>query len=378
MRGQYGSGQASLDYQRSKEKVDLASGMRAAKALGKSYPSQVGEIFKLGRAFGKLEAADYYRFRLYDDKRYSLEQKKRFLSDRIHDGIIARVCDRHWWATADDKFVAYTLLAGLGAAVPLTQAVYVASGRSFGRLHTLRDPQALRDFLAGGARYPLFAKPVAGIASFGAFAIDGFDAAGDAVMLAGGASMALTEFAGKMGGEEGYLLQDMVVAHPELVHACGRYVATVRLVLLVENGKAEIVQSVMKIPAAGNVADNFWRAGNLLAALDRQSGRITRVVQGFAPEQRELEIHPDTGAPLLGLVLPHWQAVIGQCLDLAMAFAPLRFQSWDIAITVDGPLFIEVNTGASFMLSQVATGEGFLTDRFAAFLAAAGFRSVAK
>jgi hypothetical protein len=377
MRGQYETGQASLDYKRSKEVGDLAPGMRAAKALGKSYPSQVGEIFKLGRGFGKLEAADYYRYGLYNDSRYSFAQKKRFLSDRIHDGIIARVCDKHWWAIADDKFVAYTFLSGLGASIPATQAVFVLSGRNFGSVPALRSMEALRQFLAGAARFPLFAKPVAGIASFGAFRLERFDAAADAVILTGEGSVGLNTFTARLG-TEGYLLQDAVVPHPLLAETCGPHVSTVRLVVVVEEGKAEIVQTVLKIAAAGNVADNFWRPGNMLASIDGQSGVLLRVVQGFLPEQSELQAHPDTGKTLVGLRLPHWQKVLDSCLELAMDFAPLRFQSWDIAIGADGPIFIEVNTGASFMLSQVATGEGFLTDRFAGFLSRSGFRNIDK
>ena len=32
-----------------------------------------------------------------------------------------------------------------------------------------------------------------------------------------------------------------------------------------------------KIPAPHNIADNFWRPGNLLAALDRHTGEVKRV-----------------------------------------------------------------------------------------------------
>jgi hypothetical protein len=38
-----------------------------------------------------------------------------------------------------------------------------------------------------------------------------------------------------------------------------------------------------------------------------------------------------------------------------------------------GPVVVEVNTGSAFNLSQVAKGEGFLTERFGAFLQRNGF-----
>jgi hypothetical protein len=59
----------------------------------------------------------------------------------------------------------------------------------------------------------------------------------------------------------------------------------------------------------------------------------------------------------------------------ARIFAPLRFQSWDIALTESGPVVVEVNPGSSFVLSQIASGNGFLTDEFLEFLLETGCKT---
>ena len=82
---------------------------------------------------------------------------------------------------------------------------------------------------------------------------------------------------------------------------------------------------------------------------------------------------PDTGQPLKGFQLPDWDQALALCLEFAMAFHKLRYQSWDIALCPDGPVFVEVNTGSAFNLSQLATAKGFLTDRFRAFLESCGY-----
>ena len=51
----------------------------------------------------------------------------------------------------------------------------------------------------------------------------------------------------------------------------------------------------------------------------------------------------------------------------ARAYAPVRYQSLDIALTPDGPCIIEINSGGSFMLAQIASGRGFLTPSVRAF-----------
>src|SRR3546814_6489185 len=38
--------------------------------------------------------------------------------------------------------------------------------------------------------------------------------------------------------------------------------------------------TVLKIPAGANIADNFWRAGNMLANIDPEHGTILRVLRG--------------------------------------------------------------------------------------------------
>ena len=137
-------GRFSADFKQSKKAPALAGNLSAVRAkTGKSYAAQVMEIYKLGRGFGKLSPDDYYLYGLYDDARYDFAKKSLFLSDRIHAGIIARVCDHTWWAAADDKFLASLVLAGAGAPVPVTQAVYAAGGRRYGGLPMLHNAQAL-------------------------------------------------------------------------------------------------------------------------------------------------------------------------------------------------------------------------------------------
>ena len=53
---------------------------------------------------------------------------KRFLSESISHGILLKCCNVHWWATADDKFLAAAILKGYGLPVPETQAVFSKSG----------------------------------------------------------------------------------------------------------------------------------------------------------------------------------------------------------------------------------------------------------
>lgn len=366
--------QFDADYSHYHAKLDISRCMLGARNdCGKGYSSQIAEIWALSRGVGHLTVQDYFYYRLYADELYSWDDKRRFLSERLHWPLTRKCADQRWWVTADDKLVAQTVLQQAGAPLPTVQAVYATNRRNHGPLRACTTADQLADFLAGDARYPLFAKPIGGIASLGAFSLNGFDASSRTLDLAGGKTLALDEFVQHMQQNDGYILQSRLHPHPDLQAVCGDTVSTVRVIVIIEEQRPEIIESVWKIPTGTNVADNFWRAGNMLGALDRDTGRVDRVIRGYGPKLEELDDHPDSGKPLKGLVLPHWDDVQALCLDLAMVYEKLRYQSWDIAICSDGPVVVEVNAGSAFNLSQLATGRGILTDRFRAFLEFCGF-----
>ena len=70
----------------------------------------------------------------------------------------------------------------------------------------------------------------------------------------------------------------------------------------------------------------------------------------------------------------HDADVIGLAFACSEIFAPVRYQSVDVAITPDGPMLIEINTGGAFDLAQLANGRGFLTDEVQEFFRECGVR----
>lgn len=362
------------DLQSHKPALDVTKCISAAKEQsGKSYGAQVREMWKLSRKTFKISPQEYFYFGLYDDNKYSEDEKTRFIADTDHLGIIQKCCEPTWWALADDKFFSYTLLEANGAPTPETQAVFSRRTRNFGNTLTLRDENAVSAFLTNEAEFPIFVKPNGGVGSFGTFWIEGFDAASNEVLLAKEERIELNQFVNQIDDDEGYLFQTTLAPHPDVAEICSGRVSTVRVIVILQNGVPEIIQTVWKMPGPDSIADNFWRKGNMLGAVDILSGEVTRVVQGYGPEMTENPSQPTSTMPIKGTVIPHWEAIKTLCLTFAPVFEKLRYQSWDVAITPEGPVVVEVNTGSAFNLSQLATGKGFMTDRFKEFLESCGY-----
>jgi len=140
------------------------------------------------------------------------------------------------------------------------------------------------------------------------------------------------------------------------------------------HGHSHAPFAVLKIPSSTNIADNYWRKDNLIADVDFESGVIRRAIRGKGVNLEEIIKHPETGENLVGQVLPDWQEVIQVNKFCAQLFAPLRYQSLDIALSSEGPIVVEVNTGCSFELPQFASGKGFLTDDVRNFFESCGWQ----
>lgn len=342
----------------------------AARHCGKTLSSQMADIARLTFGAGKLDREEYFYFRLYDDARYDMAARRAFVGKAIEQRLHAITNHIEWYAAANDKLLCYAQLAWLGFPVPETQAVY-RRGAAFPGITTLDGPEALMAYLRRGLAYPAFGKPVTGIRSVGVLGLQRYDAEADAVVLADGRQVGVHELAEALAAyvEDGYLFQHRLTQHPEMAAVCGDALGTVRLIVLLDDDGPQIFRSLWKVPAAGSVADNFWRQGNMLAAVDPESGRIWRAIRGVGPELEELEAHPDSGEALVGRTLPLWGQVRERVLAAAAGFPQLRMQAWDVAIGPDGPVLVELNVGGDYNLPQLVSGEGMLDARFRAFLA---------
>jgi glutathione synthase/RimK-type ligase-like ATP-grasp enzyme len=343
----------------------------AQKKCGKHPFSVVTDICRLLRGNGKLTSEEYFMYQLYDDDKYSKEDKAKFISEKIHWPVTHKCCDMSWSALAEDKWLAYRFLESFDIRVPETIAVIDKTFRSFGSIPKISSPMELRDFFEKNHRYPIFAKANAGIGSFGAFIITGIDDTN--VFLDQSEPLTFDNLFEELIGERTYLLQSFIKNHT-IISAFSQYLATIRAVNFVKSDSVFTPFYILKIPSSTNIADNYWREGNIIADVDPESGVIRRAIRGRGINTEELVSHPETGDKLVGLTLPYWNELINVNHTCARLFAPVRYNTLDIALTQDGPVFIEVNTGGSFELPQLASGSGFLTEEICDFLENCGWK----
>jgi hypothetical protein len=150
---------------------------------------------------------------------------------------------------------------------------------------------------------------------------------------------------------------------------------SVRALVLVGPSGPVIHGAVAKIASGKNPADNFWLQGNMLGAIELETGLIGRVVRGTGAEMSLNEAHPDTKRPIVRILIPQWEALTRLVISAAEILPYIRTQSWDVALAADGPVLLEVNYGGDLNLAQLAHGAGVLDERYAEHLDRCGYRS---
>lgn len=339
--------------------------------IGKSPLTVVRQWLPLVRGSGKLTLQDYFRFRLYDDELHDADSRKKFVSDSIYWKVAHKTLDLTWKATVEDKAVMYGLLQSYGLKTPTTVAVIDKAEREYGKPRVLRNLDAFISFLGEPGCLPLFLKPVCGSGSSGAMIAE--EIRGDQVVLTNREPVSIEHLFDRMIGSDSYLVQSIMPNHPRIQEIVSP-LCTIRLYNFFEEDGLSSHYPMMKIPAGGNVADNFWRTGNLLAAVDSDTGQIRRVIQGTGFNQKEVTHHPDSQLELTGFEIPYWAEVRELNEQCARLFAPIGFITTDLAVSPDGPVVVEVNYGGSFALPQILYNTGFLTDQRRAFFRKRGWK----
>ena len=255
----------------------------------------VTELAKLGAGPGKIDVEEYFSLRLFDDTALDRKDKRAFMGMRACKDVgLAANQHSHWLACVSDKLVFNTLLHGLGLPVFANRGYYHHRFRlpGLGRIGNATD---IHRFLAECTDYPFFGKPTGAARSTWRLRAP-LPATRPAPtrscwVMAAASLLAIWPRRLPPTTTPATSSRSLAARIPTSGPCPAMSVATVRVYTLYGDKGPRIYKACWKLPVGRNVADNFWR-GNILAALDLETGTITRAVQGVGLGQVELQNHP--------------------------------------------------------------------------------------
>ena len=164
-----------------------------------------------------------------------------------------------------------------------------------------------------------------------------------------------------------YILEEIIKQHEDLNKLYPNAINTIRVVtiLTTENNKpfvtlseeerktaklkCHIIYSCCRI-GNGNYVDNFG-SGGMVAPVDEKTGIIKE--DAMDKQKNIYKQHPETGCVIKGFKFPYWNEVLELCEKASFEVPQIGYVGWDVAITPEGPVFVEGNEFPGYNLYQL-------------------------
>ena len=146
------------------------------------------------------------------------------------------------------------------------------------------------------------------------------------------------------------ILEEIVIQHPKMASLCPTSVNTCRIATLLGDKQQGIVYAFLRI-GNGRVMDNV-DCGGMASRINLDTGKLCTV--GADKQGNTFIKHPMTDTSIIGFQIPFWNEAKQMCLEAAQKIPQMRFIAWDVAITENGPTFIEGNSFPSHAIPQFA------------------------
>ena len=153
-----------------------------------------------------------------------------------------------------------------------------------------------------------------------------------------------------------YIIQERILQHPELNRLCSTAVNTIRLVTLITpNEEIIAVRAGLRIGREGSCVDNCAKGG-IFVGIDLNTGKLMKKGIIKPPHGKIVYQHPDNGVVFEGFEIPFFKEAVEMAKELHSKLYRIHSVGWDIAITPEGPTFIEGNSLWEVSGTQAAVG----------------------
>lgn len=147
------------------------------------------------------------------------------------------------------------------------------------------------------------------------------------------------------------LIEELITQHETMGKLHNSSINTLRIMTY----HKKVIGAVLRIGVGNSNIDNA-SSGGIYAQIDVEEGVVISCALNYAGEK--VIRHPETGIIILGFEIPMWSEClkfVNKCLNIIEG-VPLV--GWDIAISPDGPVLVEVNERPDPFLIQSVSKEG--------------------
>lgn len=170
-----------------------------------------------------------------------------------------------------------------------------------------------------------------------------------------GEVMGIDQFKEMVSGDT-YLIQHYVEnQHEAMAKLFPKVLNTLRVTMVRTDKGIELLGVMCLMGSAGSEYSN-WHFGGICISVDEE-GRLRKY--GFSNSERKITKHPNTGVVFEGYQIPFYKETIDICTKAMDVFYGMKTIGWDMAITEEGPIFIEGNHGWGVAAHQMVDQAGW-------------------
>ncbi|MBT2153197.1 hypothetical protein KKI34_15815 [Pseudoalteromonas tetraodonis] len=322
----------------------------------KPFFKQLKELFLLGRAI-KYWPNNYFKYDGYK-KDKSLEDTKLYVTGVLFGDFRKQYLnDSRYAVFADDKFLFHKLMADAG--IPTAKLINVISFNPMKQCANGLNEERAELILDSITADSIVIKPVIdSIQGDGVHVINvchdepkKFEVSG---VFYNSEELLNKLFTGKQFNRK-YLIEETIQQSTFAAELYPDSVNTVRIdSLLSQTGEVFINSAFLRLGKGGRKVDNWsGDTGGIGVKINIESGALSS--EGIDYSKNLYSKHPDTCVSFSGLIVPQWEEVISIVKKAAIQFPQLKSLGWDIALTDNGPLILEVNADYGILSMQTCS-----------------------
>lgn len=320
-------------------KETLYSMLKVAKDSGKSPLKIVREYYLLKKQ-RCLHWNEYYD---YEFERQPEEFKNNFLGVTEQGVYLELLNPFKYYILARNKYIAHLLLENAGITVPQLYCFYNPENGDNADHNISFDLKTTLQTLKNKDIRKCVVKTPEGSHGDSVFAVkDIVYTDSDAVLkISNEKEIILSDLLQKMP----LLFEEKIEQSKQFSEFNASSINTVRfMTVLMPSGEAKVVATFIKIGREGAFVDNAGSGGNVDAGVNPETGELYGAIiyNGFR-KTIAIDNHPDSGACLNGVTIQNWKSICDRVCGFQQRFPFLKAVGWDIAVTEEGPVVIEIN-----------------------------------
>lgn len=161
----------------------------------------------------------------------------------------------------------------------------------------------------------------------------------------------------KRFGNSVWIIQEKLYSHADLQVFNNSALNTTRIVTMLNNGSPDYLTGFQSF-ATNNALIDSWSSGSIYVGINIEDETLKKYAFASVEDKRFslLTRHPDSNISFENTKIPFLNDAINICRKAHLLFPYNFILGWDIAITNDGPVFIEVNEKPGMNVVQCVDG----------------------